>query len=142
MLILFLVYKITIFFKTVVLWKWEGIGMSIIDNIKDVANVVRKADNIDLYRQILDLQQEALELVEENYELKGKLREIRKSTELHEKLTFESNSYFIKDEHKKDGPYCATCWDYEDKLVRMYEYGDNMGHYCNVCHIKKKQRRS
>lgn len=116
--------------------------MSIIDGIKDIANIVRKADNIDLYRQILELQQEALELVEENFNLKKELREAKESTELQERLIFENNTYFIKDEHKTEGPYCATCWDNEKKLIRMFDYGDGIGHYCNVCHLKKKKWRS
>lgn len=118
--------------------------MSIVDNIKDVANIVRKADNIDLYRQILDLQQEALELVEENNNLKTELQEIRKSTDIQEKLVFEDNSYFIRDEYRNDGPYCTTCWDYEGKLVRMHEqkFDNFTNNYCDSCIMKKKKWRS
>ena len=31
--------------------------MSLYDGIKDVAKVIQKADNVDLYRQLLDLCQ-------------------------------------------------------------------------------------
>lgn len=112
--------------------------MSIVDNIKDIANVVRKADSIDLYRQILDLQQEALELVEENINLKNEIREFKNKMDLQEKLTFHDNMYFINNDDENDGPYCTTCWDSENKLVRLHElsYG---GHICNACYIKGKK---
>ena len=36
--------------------------MGLYESIKDVANLVQKADNIQLYRQLIDLSAEALEM--------------------------------------------------------------------------------
>ena len=51
--------------------------MGLYEGLKDVANIVQKADNIDLYRQLLDLSAQALdlqnkvsELMDENKKLK------------------------------------------------------------------------
>ena len=39
--------------------------MSLYEGIKDVASVLQKADNIELYKQLLDLGKEALSLQQE-----------------------------------------------------------------------------
>lgn len=41
--------------------------------IKNVAEIVKKADNLELYAVLLDLQSKALELQEENAKLKLQL---------------------------------------------------------------------
>lgn len=109
--------------------------MSIIDGIKEVANVVRKADNIDLYRKILDLQQEALELVEENHKLKNEIEKLNNYSETQERLMFKDNKYYLKTGESEDGPFCTACWDNNGILVRLHKstpYGVEM-HRCPVC---------
>ena len=39
--------------------------MGLYDKLKDVAKIAQKADNIDLYRQLIDLSSQALDLLEE-----------------------------------------------------------------------------
>ena len=42
---------------------YEGVTlMGLYEGIKDIANIVQKADNIDLYRQLLDLGAQALDM--------------------------------------------------------------------------------
>lgn len=43
--------------------------MGLYDGIKDVANIIQKADNIELYGKLLDLSAQALELQNENTRL-------------------------------------------------------------------------
>ena len=57
-----------------------GGNMSLYDGIKDVAKVIQKADNIDLYKQLLDLGQQALDMQAEIAQLKEentRLRELK-----------------------------------------------------------------
>lgn len=108
--------------------------MNIIDGIKEVAQVVRKADNIELYRQILDLQQEAMELVEANYRLRNELRELSDIKEIQSELVFKDNVYQLNSDGEI-GFYCTTCWDVNNKLVRLHENSYEMV-YCPIC-IKK-----
>ena len=109
--------------------------MSIIDNIKNIADVVRKAGSIDLYRQILDLQQEALELVEENPRLKNEINKLIKNAEIDKELIFKDNYYYNKGEDGQEGPYCSNCWDNERKLIRVHTiYGMDFEYYqCPTC---------
>lgn len=117
-----------------------GVGgekMGILDNIKNVADIVRKADNIDLYKQILDLQQEAMELIEENNELKNEVSELKKSVTTRENLVFKNNMYYLDESEELTGPYCSVCWDIRDRLVRMHEM--EYGYLCDHC-IRHKKR--
>ncbi|HBA38453.1 MAG: hypothetical protein A2W73_07420 [Deltaproteobacteria bacterium RIFCSPLOWO2_12_55_13] len=47
--------------------------MSIIDDVKSVAQLIQQIDNVELYRKILDLQGEVMGLVQENSELRKEI---------------------------------------------------------------------
>jgi hypothetical protein len=57
--------------------------MGVLDTAKDVVEVIRKIDNIELYKKVLDLQTEILKLYEENTRLKDTIKS------LEEKLTIK-----------------------------------------------------
>jgi regulator of replication initiation timing len=95
--------------------------MSIIENIKSIANILQKADNIELYRKILDLQTDAMELVEQNYELKNEVRELKNKLSFRGNLIHRNNKYWkLNDQGDEDGPFCTTCWDVKELLVRLH----------------------
>ncbi|MBR2566588.1 MAG: hypothetical protein IKE29_18505 [Paenibacillus sp.] len=105
--------------------------MSIISDIKEVATIVQKADNIELYKKILDLQSEAMNILEQNNNLKAEVRELRDRFEIQEKLTFKNNKYWISND---EGPFCTKCWDVEKKLVRHQDLYN--GYYtCPNCRM-------
>lgn len=107
--------------------------MSLYESIKDVANIVQKADNIDLYQKILDLQQEALDMIEENRDLKEKIRQLEDNTNIEEKLVFKENKYYLKKENGIEvGPFCTVCWDINKKLVRLH-FESGTKYNCNAC---------
>jgi len=93
--------------------------MGVIDEIKSVVEVIKKIDNIELYRQILDLQSEIMKLVEENNELKTKIKELESKFILKESFVLGLNSYWIKKGDEYDGPFCTRCWDSDKKLIRI-----------------------
>ena len=109
--------------------------MSIIDNIKSVASLIQKADNIELYRKILDLQYEAMELVQQNNELRNQLIELKEKLSTQDSLVFKNNKYWKKiDDNKHDGPFCSKCWDVDKKLVRHNNH--NSGYMsCPNCNM-------
>lgn len=93
--------------------------MSILTEVKEIANLVQKIDNIELNRKILDLQAEVMELIEEN----GRLCEDSKA--LRDKLRWQSdmkvgqNSYWCAKDGDLDGPFCTNCWDASRILIRL-----------------------
>lgn len=48
--------------------------MGIIDKTKEISEIVRKYNDLELYQKILDLRDEIFELRNENLELKEKLK--------------------------------------------------------------------
>jgi Zn finger protein HypA/HybF involved in hydrogenase expression len=92
--------------------------MGIYETLKSTASVLREADKIEQYRQILDAMQNLLEmqnklskLEQENESLKEKLK-IKEAG-----LTLSNNAYWLKS--NKDGPFCTRCWDKNNELIRL-----------------------
>ena len=55
--------------------------MGAIDNVKEVAKLVKDIGNMELYRQILDLQGEIMELTQANRELKSRVAELKDTSQ-------------------------------------------------------------
>ena len=111
--------------------------MGFYDAVKDVLNVAQKADNLELYRQLLDLTSQALDLQEENNRLKREIEEFKKQRINEEKIERHRQPYLTL----KDDPlqlwYCGLCWDRDRKLIQMrliksYN-GNDRNLYCHCC---------
>lgn len=99
--------------------------MGLYDGLKDVAKIVQKADNIELYRQILDLSQQALDMQEEIYRLKIENTEIKKSKEIENQIVRYQNELFITLKNDElNIKYCSNCWDTDRKLIQVHKYED------------------
>src|SRR5688572_11422516 len=95
--------------------------MRVLDTMNEFVGLVQKADNIELFRQLVELQMQVVALVEENRALKERLP-------LMENLVFQHNAYWLGDV----GPHCSRCWDAEQKLVRLHST-DEMFQRCPKC---------
>lgn len=115
--------------------------MGLYDGIKDVAKIVQKADNIDLYMKLLDLGEQALELQNENSKLKEEIARLKKAKITEEKIERHESPYITLSDDPMKLKYCAVCWDTEQKLVQMkivdqYGYKNVRCHKCkNTCHL-------
>ena len=110
--------------------------MGIYEAIKDGVEVARKADNVEVMKQLLDAQKEALDLFEENRALRERVRKLEEQAELNGPLKFRENKYWLEREGQDtEGPFCATCWDVENRLVRMQTSKSNTRDwiYCDWC---------
>ena len=79
--------------------------MALLANIKEAVSVIRKLDNLDLYRLLLESEREALELMEQLRDKDKTIAELKKTLELKEKLHYFAPVYFTVD---KDGFYLAA----------------------------------
>ena len=123
--------------------------MGIIETTTEMAKLVKKLGDIELYNQIISLQGQIMELMSENMNLKDQVRKFKEQlskvhdrTELRKKIEFDENigGYFIRgDDSQKDGPYCQVCWDVDEKLVRLQE-GATAGYFsCHYCITRRKR---
>ena len=93
--------------------------MSIVGHAKEIADLVKKYNDQDLYERIVTLREEILALREENLSLKGETKRLQTNADIADRLIREGNCYYFKDDEKKEHPYCLTCWDFNRKLVSL-----------------------
>jgi regulator of replication initiation timing len=107
-------------------------GMSLLDSINTLLEILYNVGNIKLYEKLKNIQKDALELVEENEKLKEENRELKEKLQVQGSLIFEGNLYWlIKQDNKKEGPFCSKCWDENEKLIRLHS--DGVDYNCPVC---------
>lgn len=106
-------------------------------NIKDIADTAKTAldianelRNVELKEAILDLKEKLMELREENIQLKEQLS---KKNGHNMKFFTEDNCYYdIKDDAKKEGPFCSNCYDTKELYMQMHKAGKGR-YYCPNC---------
>lgn len=96
--------------------------MGLYDAMKDVVSLAQKADNIELYRQLLDLSAQALDLQAEVARLKEENADLKKSKELTGKVIRHKNTYITLADDELGLRYCSVCWDCDRKLIQMKPY--------------------
>ena len=114
--------------------------MKVVDNLKEIADLIKKYNDQELYQRIVALREEVLGLKEENIEMRERLAENERKELLQSRLVRRGNCYYIEREgDEKDGPFCMACWDYEGKLVNVVinPYPGGSTFRCYICHGRK-----
>ncbi len=98
--------------------------MNIIDMLKDVINVAQKADNIELYKQLLDVNRAALDIQSEINELKKENTKLKEQLEINSKIIRHNDGLYITLEGDPlEIHYCAICWGNSNKLIQIGKNG-------------------
>ncbi len=95
--------------------------MGLYDGIKDLANVVQKADNIDLYKKLLDLGSQALDMQNELFEAKKHIQELEMEIQKKRNIVRHKEGLYITIDGDEDIHYCSTCWGNSGKLIQLTE---------------------
>jgi ribosomal protein L37AE/L43A len=95
-------------------------NMGIIDHAKDIAKLIKKYNDAELYQKIIDLHDEIFELRENNLKLKEKIKELKEEKKINKKIVFESPFY------------CQKCYDDNKKLIRLQDLKNGYWE-CLVC---------
>jgi len=90
--------------------------MGIIENIKDIGNLVQKMGNMDLYRKIIELEGEVVGLTRENLEMEKKIEELNTLLETKKAMTFRPPFYFQEGDSQ---PFCPKCWEADRKAIHL-----------------------
>jgi hypothetical protein len=108
--------------------------MGVVENVKEIATLIQKIDNVDLYRKILDLQAQVMNLEEENAKLRTDNSDLRDRLEVKGSLVFNKDCYWLpRADNGPDGPFCSNCWDTRTQLVRMIRCGNPAFSECPTC---------
>jgi hypothetical protein len=115
--------------------------LDIVQQAKDIAEMVRKYQDQDLYERIIALREDILGLREDNLRLKEENKTLSDAANIQHELMRVGNEYYRKDDTQRKQPYCMTCWDYEHKLVNLHVLSkDDDGEIftsCHICHSRK-----
>ena len=96
--------------------------------IKNAADIVKKADNFELYSMLL-----GLELQEENQDLRNQLNE-RSRVDVLRTMIIRHKQPFITMKGDEVGIYyCAHCWDCKEKLIQLNTYPRSAEFVCPEC---------
>ncbi len=90
--------------------------MGIIDNAKEVADLIKVAGNTDLYRKICALEGEIIDLTRTNRHLEEQVESLQKLLEKKAKLIWDKTVYRIEGE---SDPYCPRCWEASEKAIHL-----------------------
>jgi hypothetical protein len=111
--------------------------MSIIDNAKEIADLIKKVGDIDLYRKIVELQGELVQLSNRNFELEKKCAELQASVDRKKALRHLRSLVF------EDGdavPFCPRCAEATGKLIHLFTVkmaSEEIERWeCHVCHLE------
>ena len=93
--------------------------MGLYEGIKDVAKIVQKADNVELYRQLIDLSAQALDMQATINKLTEENAELKKRQDLEERIVRHQELYLTLKDDENNIFYCSHCWDSDGKLIQM-----------------------
>jgi transcription elongation factor Elf1 len=119
--------------------------MGLYDALKDVAKVLQKADNIDLYSKLIDLSAQALELQNQIAELTKENSILKKEKEIDDDIERHYELLFMtRKSEQSEIKYCTHCWDSERKLIQVQIYGSGRFQcpHCKTAEVYDKQKNS
>jgi hypothetical protein len=108
--------------------------IDIINTAKEVANAVKKYNDVPLMNQVFELQQALLDMQNDKIELKRQLDEARKKLDIRDTM-HKRGEYFYRDGDEE--PFCPKCWQKDEKAVYLstQKTSETYGKYrqCIVC---------
>ena len=91
--------------------------MGVVDNLKDAADLLRKAGQVELYKKISDAEDEVRELTREKRRLEDRVEELRRALQFKEEVVFKAPFYVRKQGDQT--PYCSRCWEKDRHAVHV-----------------------
>lgn len=119
--------------------------MGLYEGIKDAIGIAQKADNIELYRQLLDLGNQALDMQAEIARLKEENESLRKANDLESRIIrhnlkeveaygHSEYPYITLSNDPENIRYCAICWGKTHDLIQLKDEFN-----CIECYIRKSK---
>ena len=90
--------------------------MSIVENVKEVADLAKKLGDVDLYRKIVELEQEVFDLTRQNRKQEEEIVRLNELVITKQKMIFRKPFYFIEND---EYPYCPKCWEVDRVTVHL-----------------------
>lgn len=106
--------------------------MGIVNNVKEIANIIKKIDDVELYRKIIDLEGEIIELTQEKRNAENRIEQLEEFQKLTEEMEYKSPFWYKKGD---ETPFCPRCWEKDKNDIHLLVYSGN--HFrCPQCNEK------
>ena len=96
---------------------------------KDLIELLKKGSTLEAQEKIVELREADLQPREELLTLNRALRE---KLDTRAALAFDGGHYWLRRDGREDGPFCPTCQDHNEKLVRL-QAREPGAWLCNCC---------
>lgn len=111
-----------------------------IATIKNISELIKKYNDLDLMKEIVSLQQEVFDLKAENLQLREQVAKLSTKEKM---VRREPHGYYYKD--AEDVPHCPKCWEADGKAVTLPpsdKHGMYVGRRCRVCNFLHVESRT
>lgn len=111
-------------------------ALSVVSGVKEIAELVKKTNDIPLYQKIVELQAQVVALAEERFQV------VRENRELRDKLALKATTEFRNPYFYEQGievPLCPKCYSSSSGELRIYlthppqKYVGGIGRVCRNC---------
>lgn len=106
--------------------------MSILQDMKEVAELAKTLGNLDLYTRILELRIEMNEVNEEKLNLRLKVNDLEEKIRRKEEMAFKEPFWYRAGDNT---PHCPACFEKENRAIHLLALDNStQGRFhCPVC---------
>lgn len=90
--------------------------MGIVDSAKELADLIKKVGDVELYRKIVELEGEIIELTRQTRTQEEEIERLKGLVATKEKMVFRKPFYFLENDPQ---PYCPKCWEVDKIAVHL-----------------------
>ena len=116
--------------------------MGPLSTVKQISELVRKYNDLELMRQIVTLQTEVFDLQRENLRLETELSNLQHSLQVEKTMKMRSPfGYYYRD--GDDVPFCPRCWENDRKRIHLpaaEPWSGGVRRDCRVCNCTYWER--
>jgi hypothetical protein len=112
---------------------WEIEAMSIIEDLKEIADLARKYNDDELNQKIVKLEEEIVEFTLQIGSLEEETQELKRTFSVSKKMKFKKPLYYQEDDPI---PFCPRCWEKDRKPVHLLgpvKVGAGLRYGCPNC---------
>ena len=93
--------------------------MGVIENVGNIAELVKKIGDIELYKKILALETEVRELTRDKRRADDKVEELERMLTFSKELSFKAPFYYTKGDAT---PYRPGCWESKSIAIHVTQH--------------------
>jgi hypothetical protein len=108
-----------------------GANVGAVENVKEVAELIKKFNDIELNRRILNLENEVLDLSRDKRRAEERAEQLERTLKFSKELKFKAPFYYAEGDST---PYCPGCWESKRMAIHVAQHEQYMHlRQCPAC---------